>query len=406
MARTDVEQDVTAPPPPVPQAVAPPVPQAVAPLAPEAVAPPVPPPAVGPAPQPDPAPPETGGLRGVTADLDWHSLVVVAAVLAGVVVMLDLARAVNDTVVHLLVAVVVALALDRVVRLAQRTLRLSRRAAVAVVLSAAVALAAAFAVLVVPAMVDQAGKLGEQAPAVLNDLTELPVIGQSLEENDVPLHAQRWLEQFPEQLTSDGDALMGTAQAVIILTASVVGGLLLLVLLLLEGPALQQATRRSLPGRWRGPADVMARAVYVVIGRYAVGSVLLALMAGTAAFLIGVAFAVPLVALAAIWAMLWNFVPQLGGVMGGALLVALALTDSVTTALLVMVVWLVYMQLENRIVQPVVVGRAVQLSPLTTMVIALLGVAVAGLVGAVLAIPLVAAVNAARHELRGLRGLP
>jgi putative heme transporter len=67
------------------------------------------------------------------------------------------------------------------------------------------------------------------------------------------------------------------------------------------------------------------------------------------------------------------------------------------------VIWLVYMQLENRVVQPVVVGRAVQLSPLTTMVVALLGVAVAGLAGAVLAIPLVAAVNAARLELRGQR---
>jgi predicted PurR-regulated permease PerM len=50
--------------------------------------------------------------------------------------------------------------------------------------------------------------------------------------------------------------------------------------------------------------------------------------------------------------------------------------------------------------QPVVVGRAVQLSPLTTMVVALIGVAAAGLLGAVLAIPLVAAVNAARLELR------
>ena len=50
--------------------------------------------------------------------------------------------------------------------------------------------------------------------------------------------------------------------------------------------------------------------------------------------------------------------------------------------------------------QPVVVGRAVQLTPLTTMVVALLGVAVAGLLGAVLAVPLVAAVKAARLELR------
>jgi putative heme transporter len=295
---------------------------------------------------------------------------------------------------------VAALALDRLVQLAERSLRLPRPAAVLVVVAAATVLAGVFAVLLVPAMVEQAGRLGDQAPAVLDDLTELPVIGRSLEENDVPLHAQRWLQEFPERLTADGDALLGTAQAAAFQAAGAAAALLLLVLLLLEGPRLQAAGRRLLPARWRSSADTVGRAVYVVIGRYAVGSVLLALMAGTAAFLIGIAFSVPLVALAALWAMLWNFVPQLGGVVGGAALVALALTTSLSSALAVTVVWLVYMQLENRVVQPVVVGRAVQLTPLTTMVVALLGVAVAGIVGAVLAIPLVAAVNAARLELR------
>jgi putative heme transporter len=175
------------------------------------------------------------------------------------------------------------------------------------------------------------------------------------------------------------------------------------VLMLVEGPTLTAAGRRLIPPRWRGHADAMGRSVYVVIGRYAVGSILLALMAGTAAFLIGLSMSVPLVPLAALWAMLWNFVPQLGGIMGGAGLVALALSSGLTSALVVLVIWLVYMQLENRVVQPVIVGRAVQLSPLTTLVVALLGVAVAGLAGAVLAIPLVAAVNAARLELRGQR---
>jgi putative heme transporter len=359
-------------------------------------------PAATPAPPPDgtAVPPAPSGPGGLTADLDWRSLVVCAAVMAGAVALLDLGRAVNDTVIHLLFALVGALALDRVVRLAQRSLRLTRAAAVAVVLSGAVAMAAAFIVLLVPAMVEQAGRLGDQAPAVLADLTDLPVVGQSLEENEVPLHAQRWLERFPDQLMSNGDALAGTAQAAAFQVVGVAAALLLLVLLLLEGPALQRAGRRLLPARWQDHADVIGRAVYVVIGRYAVGSVLLALMAGTAAFLLGLAFSVPLVALAALWAMLWNFVPQLGGVMGGVALVALALTTGLTPALAVAVLWLIYMQLENRIVQPVVVGRAVQLSPLTTMVVALLGVAVAGLVGAVLAIPLVAAVTAARRELR------
>ena len=339
----------------------------------------------------------------VRAELDWRSLVVFAGVLAAAVVVVDLTRAVDDTVVHVLFALVGAFALDRVVTAVERATRLPRQGAVLVVLSAAVALAAAVAVLLVPAVVEQADQLGDQAPAVLADLTELPVVGRSLEENDVPEHAQRWLEEFPERITADADAVLGTAQAAVFQVAGVAATLVLLVLLLLEGPTLTAAARRLLPVSWRSHADAMGRSVHVVIGRYAVGSVLLAAMAGVAAFALGLAMSVPLVPLAALWAVLWNFVPQLGGVMGGAGLVALALTEDLTSALVVALVWLLYMQVENRVVQPVVVGRAVQLSPLTTFVVALLGVAVAGLVGAVLAIPVVAAVNAARLELRSRR---
>jgi putative heme transporter len=337
----------------------------------------------------------------VSADVDGRSLVVFAAVMVGAVVVVDLARAVDDTLVHVLFAVIGALALDRLVRLVQRSTRLPRVAAVGLVLAVAAGVAALVATLLVPAVVDQAGRLGDQAPAVLADLADLPVIGQSLEENHVPAQAQRWIEQLPERMTGDGDAVLGTAQAAAVQAVGIAGTLLLLVLLLVEGPSLSAAGRRLLPPTWRDRADVMSRSVYVVIGRYAVGSIFLALMAGTAAFIIGVSMSVPLVPLAALWAMLWNFVPQLGGVMGGAGLVVLALSSGLTSALVVLVLWLVYMQLENRVVQPIVVGRAVQLSPLTTMVVALLGVAVAGLAGAVLAIPLVAAVNAARLELRG-----
>lgn len=337
-------------------------------------------------------------------DVGWSSLVLVAALLVGTVVLLDLAEAVDDTVLHLVLAVLGALALDRVVAFVQRVSRLPRAAAVlAVVLVVGLLVGGAVAVLA-PAVVEQVDRIGVEAPAVLADLAELPVIGRSLQENEVPEQAQRWLDDFPESISVEG--VLGTARAAAFQAAGVVQTLLLLVLLLVEGPALVEAARSAVPLRWRPAAARTARAVHVVVGRYAVGSLLLAVMAGVAAFGIGLALGVPLVALAALWAFLWNFVPQLGGIVGGSGLVLLAAGVSLRTALLTLVVWLVYVQVENRVVQPVVVGRAVSLSPLTTMVVALLGAAVAGLPGAVLAIPLVAAVNAALGELRPQRGLP
>lgn len=333
-------------------------------------------------------------------DVGWSSLVTLAAVLVGMVVAYDFSRAVDDTVVHVVLAVVGALALDRVVGLAQRLTRLGRAAAVAVVVSLTAALVAGASVLLMPSVIEQGERVGDDAPAVLDALVELPVIGQALEENEVPAQAQEWLDAFPDRVSGDIDAVLGTAQAAALQAAGAVETLLLLVLLLIEGPLLVEAGRRAVPAGYRSTAERIGRSIYVVIGRYAVGSVFLAVIAGVAAFIIGLALDVPLVALAALWAFLWNFVPQLGGIVGGAGLVALALTNGPRSAFTALVVWLVYMQVENRVVQPVVVGRAVQLSPLTTMVVALIGAATAGLLGAVLAIPLVAAVNAARLEMR------
>lgn len=336
-------------------------------------------------------------------DIGWSSLLPLAAMLVGVLVVYDLSKAVDDTVVHVILAVVGALALDRVVGAVQRISRLGRAAAVAVVVSLTTGLVALAGVLLVPSLIEQGERVGDDAPEVIADLVRLPVIGQALEENDVPEHAQEWLDRFPDRVAGDLDGLLGTAQTAAVQVAGTVATLLLLVLLLVEGPGLVRAGQRIAPARWRRTTDGIGRSTYVVIGRYAVGSVLLAVIAGIAAFVIGLSLSVPLLPLAALWAFLWNFVPQLGGIVGGAGLVALALSVGPGTALTATVVWLVYMQVENRVVQPVVVGRAVQLSPLTTMVAALLGVAVAGLPGAVLAIPVVAAVNAARLELRPAR---
>ena len=337
--------------------------------------------------------------EGPYVDVGWPSLLLVAALLGGTVVLVDLARAVDDTVVHVVLALLLALALDRVVGAVQRWTALPRVWAVVAVVSAVVTVVAGTAALLAPAVVEQGKRVRDDAPAVLDDLVRLPVVGRSLQENDVPGQVQHWLEDAPERMTSL-DELLGTAQVAALQAASVLETLLLLVLLLVEGPALVHDGLRLLPKGWQPTARRLGSSVHVVVGRYAVGSVLLALLAGLAAFVIAVALAVPLAALAALWAFLWNFVPQLGGVVGGAALVLLALTGGSGTALVALVAWLGYTQVENRLVQPVVVGRAVQLTPLTTMVVALLGVAVAGLVGAVLAVPLVAAVKAARLELR------
>ena len=161
-------------------------------------------------------------------DVGWSSLALVAALLVGAVVLVDLAEAVDDTVLHLVLATLGALALDRVVAFVQRAARLPRAPAVlAVVLGVGLAVGGAVAVLA-PAVVEQVNRIGVEAPAVLADLAELPVIGRFLQENEVPAQAQRWLDGLPDSISVEG--ALGTARAAAFQAAGVVQTLLLLVL--------------------------------------------------------------------------------------------------------------------------------------------------------------------------------
>jgi predicted PurR-regulated permease PerM len=115
----------------------------------------------------------------------------------------------------------------------------------------------------------------------------------------------------------------------------------------------------------------------------------------------GLVLGVPLAPIAGLWSMLTNFIPQIGGFLGGGFFVLLALTKSPGTALIAAVVFLGYQQFENNVVQPAVVGQAVNLTPLATMLAALVGGAAAGLPGALVATPLMGAAKALYLDQRG-----
>jgi predicted PurR-regulated permease PerM len=101
-----------------------------------------------------------------------------------------------------------------------------------------------------------------------------------------------------------------------------------------------------------------------------------------------------------VWVALWDLVPQIGGAAGGIPFVLLGLTRGAGTAVACAVFFVLYLQLENHVIQPLVVGRAVKLSPPATMTAALVGVSAGGVVGALLAVPFVAAAKVVYTEVR------
>jgi predicted PurR-regulated permease PerM len=116
---------------------------------------------------------------------------------------------------------------------------------------------------------------------------------------------------------------------------------------------------------------------------------------------VGLALGVPLTPLAAVWASITNLIPQIGGFLGGSFFVLLAFTDSPLTGLIALVIFIVYQNIENHVIQPAIIGKRVNLSPPTTMLAAMIGGAAAGVPGALAATPVVGTVKAIYLELRG-----
>ena len=333
-------------------------------------------------------------------DLDWRSVLVVLGAFVALVALTGLVRSVPRTIAALAIATILALAANPLVDLVSRKLRVGRAGGVTVVLAGVAALFALVGALLVPPAIRQAQDLGKELPSVVGELGNLPFVGDDLVEADAPARLERSIKGLPERLAGDTTPLESAARRVADGLLAAVLTLLLAVALLLDGPRLLAATRRAVPVEHRRQADKLARLAYKVVGHYVAGSLLVAGIAGTTVLIAGLVLGVPLTPLAAMWVALWDLVPQVGGAAGGIPFVLLGFTQGLATGIACAVFFVIYLQLENNVLQPLLVGQAVKLSPPATMTAALIGVSAGGVVGALLAVPLVGAAKAVYVELR------
>jgi predicted PurR-regulated permease PerM len=335
-----------------------------------------------------------------SVDLDWRTLASLAAAVAGLVAVFGLGRSIPRTLAALAVSTILALGLDPLVsRLAAR-IGGRRGLALGAVLGGFVAAVALIAVLLVPPAARQARDLGDDLPAVLDDLTTLPVVGARLEDAGVPGKLQRSIEELPDRLLGDDTPLLRLGRRAADGLLAVTVTILFVVTLLLDGERLVRAVRRLVPVRHRDRADRLGEVSYRVVGKYVAGSLLVALVAGVCNLIAGLTLGVPLAPLLALWVMVWNLVPQIGGALGGIPFVLFGFTQGAGTGLACAAFFLVYQQLENNVLGPLLVGQAVKLSPPATMTAALVGVSAGGVVGALMAVPLLGAAKAIYLELR------
>ncbi|MFN2506750.1 MAG: AI-2E family transporter [Acidimicrobiales bacterium] len=354
-------------------------------------------------------PAAAGGV--VEVDLDWRSVAWAMGAFVVLVGATGLFRSAPRAITVLAIGVLLALALDPLVSRLERALpgrrdnapRMEKRrrtAAVATVMSGLLVATILAIALLAPPAIDQGRELSRDVDRVVAQINDLPIVGDDLRKAGTARTIQRWIEELPDRLEGEDtplqDAALRLADGLLVASFTV----LVIITLLLDGPRLMRGARRLFPPERRERADRVGRLAYDTVGKYVAGSLLVAIVAGLATLIAGLVLGVPLAPLVAVWVAIFDLVPQIGGAAGGIPFVLLGLTKGAGTGLACAAFFILYLQFENNLLSPLIVGRAVKLSPPATMTAALIGVSAGGVVGAVMAVPLVAAAKVVYLELR------
>jgi predicted PurR-regulated permease PerM len=250
--------------------------------------------------------------------------------------------------------------------------------------------------LFVPTLVNEANDFVRAVPDYVEDVTEgRGRLGDLAERYDV-------VERVRDAVEGGGAAgvlgISGTALAITerVITAIVaaVTIVFLTFFMLLEGPRWLERFFALLPERSQPRAKRVGTQIYRTVGGYVTGNLLISIVAGvvsTAVLLVtGVSYAVALGLLVAIL----DLVPLAGATLAAILVTTVAFIDQgVAVGVIVLIFFVVYQQLENHVLQPLVYSRTVQLSPLAILIAVLIGAKLAGVLGALGAIPVAGAVQ-------------
>jgi predicted PurR-regulated permease PerM len=135
--------------------------------------------------------------------------------------------------------------------------------------------------------------------------------------------------------------------------------------------------------RWRG----IGNQIYRTVGGYVTGNLLISVIAGVVSTLVLIALGVPYAVALGLLVAILDLIPLAGATIAAIIVVTVGFLHSAPAGIILLVFFVLYQQIENHIIQPVVYSRTVQLSPLAVLISVLIGAELAGVLGALAAIP-------------------
>jgi predicted PurR-regulated permease PerM len=316
------------------------------------------------------------------------SLLVILLVVGSVLWTLWVAR---HVVVWILISIFLALALNPLVEWLQRRGIRRRGLAAAFAYALALAVVAGIAAAFVPTLVDQVNNFAHSVPDYIDQLTKGRGRLGFLETRYHVVEKVRHAVQTGgvNRLATGAGTAIAVTRGISTAIAATITVVFMTFFMLLEGPAWMERlygllSERAQP-RWRN----VGSEIYRTVGGYVSGNLLISLIAGVSSWIVLFALGVPYAVALALLVALLDLIPLAGATLAAIAVVLVALaTNGLVAAIVLGAFFLVYQQIENHLLQPLVYGRTVQLSPLAALIGVLVGAEVAGILGALGAIPI------------------
>lgn len=292
----------------------------------------------------------------------------------------------------LVVSLFLALGLDPVVKAVQGR-GVKRGRAVALVFLAVISLFVGIIALLVPPVVREAAQLADQAPQFVDNLLKNSTVRRLDDQYGIVTKAQAELQKrVTDQSLWTGvfGGVLGAGKAVVSGLFSAFTVLVLTLYFTASLPRVKSSVYRMVPRSRRQRFSFLSEEISRRVGGYFLGQIAVASVNGVLSYLMMKIVGVPYSAVLAVSVGILGLIPMVGATLGAVLVVVVALFQSGTAALVVAVYYVVYQQIENYLVAPRIMQRTVAVPGAVTVVAALAGGTLLGVVGALMAIPVAA----------------
>ncbi|MFT4158002.1 MAG: AI-2E family transporter [Microbacterium sp.] len=319
------------------------------------------------------------------------ALGVLVAVMLG-----DIVGQLSTVLVYIGFAVFLALGLDPIVSFLERKFSLPRPGAVAIVVAAVLLLFAGIILAIVPILVTQVTILIDNGPQIVTEIRSsdwyrnlIAQFGENFE--DAAASALEFVK--------DPTNLLNISGGVLAVGSGIAGGftgvtivLILTLYFMASLSSMKQLAARFVPAYQRDTFSTIVEDVSGAVGRYVIGQVSLALINGVLSLIMLLIIGAPMPALLALIAFIGSMIPLVGTLSASIVNSLLCLIVSPVTALIAIVYYLVYMQVEAYVLSPRIMNKAVAVPGSLVVIAAVAGGALGAIPGALVAVPVAASI--------------